>query len=55
MPFYRFVLPCVPEYAGNKRASLTFIVGKSWLLTVSGSRPKFTDSFVETDRGEKVE
>lgn len=52
--FYRFVLPCASDRAGNRRSSLIFIVGKSWLLTVSEPRPKFMDNFVETDRGETL-
>ncbi|MDV6331167.1 magnesium transporter CorA family protein [Asticcacaulis sp. 201] len=52
--FYRFVMPCPYRSKGRNSASLVFIVGKSWLLTVSETRPKFMDRFVETDRGETL-
>ena len=52
--FYRFVMPCPSASKGKHTASLVFIVGKSWLLTVSETRPKFMDRFVETDRGETL-
>lgn len=52
--FYRFIIPCAAERPAKKREKLTFIVGKSWLITISKPRPKFMDSFIETDKGETL-
>lgn len=37
-----------------KRSKLGFVVGKTWLLTLSETRPSFFDEFVEADRGETL-
>ena len=48
--FYRFSLPLF-EHAGK---FLTFIVGKSWVLTIAADREAYFDEFVEADRGETL-
>ena len=46
--FYRFSLPLF-EHPGQ---FLTFVVGKSWVLTIAAHREAYFDEFVESDRGE---
>jgi Mg2+ and Co2+ transporter CorA len=48
--FYRFSLPLFEQ--PNK--FLTFIVGKSWVLTLAEKREAYFDEFVESDRGETL-
>lgn len=48
--FYRFSLPLF-DYPGK---FLTFIVGKSWVLTIAAQRETYFDEFVEADRGETL-
>ena len=48
--FYRFSLPLF-EHPGKY---LTFIVGKSWVLTIAAQREGYFDEFVEADRGETL-
>ena len=48
--FYRFSLPLF-ERPGK---FLTFIVGKTWVLTISDQREAYFDEFVESDQGETL-
>ena len=48
--FYRFSLPLF-EHPGK---FLTFIVGRSWVLTIAAEREAYFDEFVESDRGETL-
>lgn len=48
--FYRFSLPLF-EHLGQY---LTFVVGKSWVLTIATHREAYFDEFVESDRGETL-
>lgn len=48
--FYRFSLPLF-EHPGKY---LTFIVGRSWVLTIAAQRETYFDDFVESDRGETL-
>lgn len=48
--FYRFSLPLF-EQPGK---FLTFIVGKTWVLTIADQRESYFDEFVESDRGETL-
>ena len=47
---YRFAIG-LHDQGGSK---LGFVVGKTWLLTLSKTRPQFFDEFVEADRGETL-
>lgn len=48
--FYRFSLPLF-EHPGK---FLTFVVGRSWVLTLADHREAYFDEFVESDRGETL-
>lgn len=48
--FYRFALPLLEP----DDSRLTFIVGKSWVVTMSDSRPSFFDGWVDADQGETL-
>ena len=48
--FYRFSLPLFEQ----PDKFLTFIVGKSWVLTIADKREAYFDEFVESDRGETL-
>jgi magnesium transporter len=48
--FYRFSLPLF-EHAGQY---LTFIVGKSWVLTIAAHREAYFDEFLQSDQGETL-
>lgn len=48
--FYRFAVPLL-EPAGSR---LQFIVGKSWVVTVSERRPVFFDEWIDADQGETL-
>lgn len=52
-PVYRFAIPVPAEVAKGTRC-ITFIVGKTWLVTMSDPRPQFMDAFVDTDKGESL-
>lgn len=47
---YRFGLSAL----GTETHGLLFVVGKSWLVTLSGSRHEFLDEYVASDRGETL-
>ncbi len=51
--FYRFHVATWTQHA-SEAPVITFVVAKSWLLTLSDPRPDFMDRFVETDRGETL-
>lgn len=51
-PVYRITVPSPPDASGGK--SLGFVVGKSWLVTVTEPRPTFADRFIDTDQGETL-
>ncbi len=53
-PVYRFTVPLLPERANGRSRLLGFVVGKTWLVTLSDSRPDFMNRFIETDRGETL-
>lgn len=48
--FYRFSLPLF-EHPGQ---FLTFVIGKSWVLTIGANREAYFDEFVESERGETL-
>lgn len=48
--FYRFALPLLEP----DDSRLTFIVGKSWVVTMSDRRPDFFDDWVNADQGETL-
>ncbi len=50
-PVYRIT---VPSSQTPNAKPLGFVVGKTWLVTVTEPRPGFMDRFVETDRGETL-
>lgn len=47
---YRFAI----RLQDNGGSKLGFVVGKTWLLTLSKARPSFFDEFIEADRGETL-
>jgi magnesium transporter len=47
---YRFAI----TLHDKEQSKLGFVVGKTWLLTLSKMRPKFFDDFVEADKGETL-
>ena len=47
---YRFAIPLHDK----QQSQLGFVVGKTWLLTLSKVRPSFFDDFVEADKGETL-
>ena len=47
---YRFAIPLHDK----EQSQLGFVVGKTWLLTLSKVRPSFFDDFVEADKGETL-
>ena len=48
--FYRFAVPLL-EPVGSR---LQFVVGKSWVVTVSERRPVFFDEWTDADQGETL-
>jgi magnesium transporter len=48
--FYRFSLPLFEQ----PDKFLTFIVGKSWVLTIADKREAYFDEFVKSERGETL-
>jgi Mg2+ and Co2+ transporter CorA len=47
---YRFAI----ALHDKEQSKLGFVVGKTWLLTLSKTRPRFFDDFVEADKGETL-
>lgn len=48
--FYRFSLPLLEQ----RGKFLTFIAGKTWVLTIADQRESYFDEFVESDQGETL-
>ena len=48
--FYRFTIPLPDKDA----TYLQFVVGKSWVVTISEHRPDFFDKWIEADQGETL-
>lgn len=48
--FYRFGVPLL----GPENGHLQFIVGTSWVITMSEQRPDFFDEWIDADRGETL-
>ncbi|MEI9905310.1 MAG: CorA family divalent cation transporter [Asticcacaulis sp.] len=51
-PVYRITVPSSPQTPNRK--PLGFVVGKTWLVTVTEPRPGFMDRFVDADKGETL-
>ena len=47
---YRFAI----QLHDQDRSKLGFVVGKTWLLTLSTTRPAFFEEFIDADRGETL-
>ena len=50
---YRFRVPALTRKA-DASSDIVFVVGRTWLLTLSNPRPDYMDRFLDSDRGETL-